>query len=187
MIELSPFFSQVSSKACGHTKGRKVVSREEALLSIRAAVDARDEGDQDMVIVARTDARQAVSMDEAIWRVQAVSYLCLCLLPLFHERQCSKANTMGSAETMVIMARTDYLKCCVSRRSDFLALRGASVLLVYLVRTLVLPASLLFHTHPKEQRLEATVSFRPPMSSFEQQCFKSLVSALYFGLSNACL
>ncbi|ERN20095.1 hypothetical protein AMTR_s00066p00035120 [Amborella trichopoda] len=62
---------QDSPKACGHTQGRKVVSREEALLRIKAAIDAREESGLDIVIVARTDARQAVSLEEALWRVQA--------------------------------------------------------------------------------------------------------------------
>ncbi|KAG0613270.1 hypothetical protein M758_6G089500 [Ceratodon purpureus] len=62
---------QVSPKACGHTKGRNVVSREEAVMRIRAAVDARREAGSDIVIVARSDARQAVSIEEALWRVQA--------------------------------------------------------------------------------------------------------------------
>ncbi|XP_022137987.1 uncharacterized protein LOC111009259 isoform X3 [Momordica charantia] len=62
---------QVSPKACGHTQGRKVVSREEAVLRIRAAVDARKESGSDIVIVARTDSRQAVSLNESLWRARA--------------------------------------------------------------------------------------------------------------------
>ncbi|KAJ1443285.1 Pyruvate/Phosphoenolpyruvate kinase-like domain superfamily [Sesbania bispinosa] len=62
---------QVAPKACGHTRGRKVVSREEAVMKIKAAVDARTESGSDIVIVARTDARQAVSLDEALIRVKA--------------------------------------------------------------------------------------------------------------------
>ncbi|XP_060959674.1 uncharacterized protein LOC115722840 isoform X2 [Cannabis sativa] len=62
---------QVSPKACGHTQGRRVVSREEAVMRIKAAVDARKESDSDIVIVARTDSRQAVSFEEAIWRTKA--------------------------------------------------------------------------------------------------------------------
>ncbi|KAG2565696.1 hypothetical protein PVAP13_7NG133500 [Panicum virgatum] len=62
---------QVSPKACGHTEGRKVVSREDAVMHIKAAVDARNESGSDLVIVARTDSRQAISFDEALWRVQA--------------------------------------------------------------------------------------------------------------------
>ncbi|KAK7304291.1 hypothetical protein VNO77_45159 [Canavalia gladiata] len=62
---------QISPKACGHTRGRKVVSREEAVMKIKAAVDARKESGSDIVIVARTDARQAVSLDEALVRCRA--------------------------------------------------------------------------------------------------------------------
>ncbi|KAK7394122.1 hypothetical protein VNO78_14641 [Psophocarpus tetragonolobus] len=62
---------QVAPKACGHTRGRKVVGREEAVMKIRAAVDARRESGSDIVIVARTDARQAVSLEEALIRCKA--------------------------------------------------------------------------------------------------------------------
>ncbi|CAK8540535.1 unnamed protein product [Lathyrus sativus] len=62
---------QVSPKACGHTQGRKVVSREEAVMRIKAAVDARNESGSDIVIVARTDSRQALSLDEALYRSRA--------------------------------------------------------------------------------------------------------------------
>ena len=67
-------------KACGHTAGRRVVGREEALARIRAAVDERDSGsttataagiDNRIVLVARSDARQAESLSEALWRVAA--------------------------------------------------------------------------------------------------------------------
>ncbi|KAL3007744.1 hypothetical protein AAZX31_08G351900 [Glycine max] len=62
---------QVSPKACGHTRGRRVVSREEAVMKIKAAVDARRESGSDIVIVARSDARQAVSLEEALVRSRA--------------------------------------------------------------------------------------------------------------------
>eukprot|EP00199_Chlamydomonas_sp_CCMP681_P000492 CAMPEP_0119108704 /NCGR_PEP_ID=MMETSP1180-20130426/15613_1 /TAXON_ID=3052 ORGANISM="Chlamydomonas cf sp, Strain CCMP681" /NCGR_SAMPLE_ID=MMETSP1180 /ASSEMBLY_ACC=CAM_ASM_000741 /LENGTH=478 /DNA_ID=CAMNT_0007094355 /DNA_START=102 /DNA_END=1538 /DNA_ORIENTATION=- len=61
---------QVAPKSCGHVKGKRVVGRHEAVARIRAAVDAREEG-ADILIVARTDARQAVSLEEALWRVEA--------------------------------------------------------------------------------------------------------------------
>ncbi|XP_057436610.1 uncharacterized protein LOC130729016 [Lotus japonicus] len=62
---------QISPKACGHTQGRKVVSREEAVMRIKAAIDARTESGSDIVIVARSDARQAVSLEEALIRAKA--------------------------------------------------------------------------------------------------------------------
>jgi 2-methylisocitrate lyase-like PEP mutase family enzyme len=61
---------QVAPKRCGHTEGKSVVGREEALTRIRAAVDARNAG-TDILIMARTDARACVDLDEAIARCQA--------------------------------------------------------------------------------------------------------------------
>ena len=57
---------QVAPKRCGHAEGKSVVGRDEALMRIRAAVDARDAGD-DILIMARTDAR-VEDLDEAIAR-----------------------------------------------------------------------------------------------------------------------
>jgi 2-methylisocitrate lyase-like PEP mutase family enzyme len=58
---------QVAPKRCGHTEGKSVVARDEALTRIRAAVDARDAG-ADILIMARTDARACISLEEAILR-----------------------------------------------------------------------------------------------------------------------
>jgi 2-methylisocitrate lyase-like PEP mutase family enzyme len=58
---------QVMPKRCGHTAGKAVVTRDEALLRIRAAVDARA-GGADILIMARTDARATHGFDEAIER-----------------------------------------------------------------------------------------------------------------------
>jgi 2-methylisocitrate lyase-like PEP mutase family enzyme len=61
---------QVAPKRCGHTRGKEVVDRAEALARIQAAVDARDEG-AGILILARTDARATHGLDEALWRAQA--------------------------------------------------------------------------------------------------------------------
>lgn len=58
---------QVAPKRCGHTEGKSVVGRDEARLRVRAAVDARDAG-ADILIMARTDARACIGLDEAISR-----------------------------------------------------------------------------------------------------------------------
>jgi 2,3-dimethylmalate lyase len=60
---------QVWPKKCGHMRGKKVIDREEYLNKIKAAVEAR--AGRDFFIVARTDALAAVSLDEAIARVEA--------------------------------------------------------------------------------------------------------------------
>ncbi|MEP3329418.1 isocitrate lyase/PEP mutase family protein [Sedimentitalea sp.] len=60
---------QVAPKRCGHTAGKSVVSRDEAYERIRAAADARAEGN-DILILARTDARHDHGLDEAIERAR---------------------------------------------------------------------------------------------------------------------
>lgn len=59
---------QVSPKKCGHTKGKQVVSREEARIRVRAAVDAARESGSDILIMARTDARAVHGFEEAMER-----------------------------------------------------------------------------------------------------------------------
>lgn len=63
---------QVWPKRCGHTRGKSVVARDEAVARIRAACDARDEG-ADIMILARTDALGTDGLDEAIARANAFS------------------------------------------------------------------------------------------------------------------
>ena len=61
---------QLAPKRCGHTRGKDVVGRAEAVARLRAAVDARDEG-EDLLILARTDARAVHGLDEALDRAKA--------------------------------------------------------------------------------------------------------------------
>ena len=61
---------QVAPKKCGHFDGQEVISGQEMVQKVRAAVDARR--DPDTVLVARTDARAARGLAEALDR--AASY-----------------------------------------------------------------------------------------------------------------
>jgi len=56
-------------KRCGHLSGKAVVSREEMVEKLQAAVAARR--DPEFVIIARTDARAVNGIDDAIARAQA--------------------------------------------------------------------------------------------------------------------
>ena len=62
---------QVWPKRCGHFAGKRVVARDEWLGKLKAVIDWRDETGLDLYLVARTDARAAVGLDEAIARAQA--------------------------------------------------------------------------------------------------------------------
>ena len=63
---------QVWPKKCGHMAGKRVVPRADWLAKLEAALDARRNG---LFVVARTDARSAVGLDEAIARAQAAAAL----------------------------------------------------------------------------------------------------------------
>ncbi len=62
---------QVGQKRCGHRPGKEVVSANEMVDRVKAAVDART--DDDFVIMARTDAAASEGIDAAIER--AVAYV----------------------------------------------------------------------------------------------------------------
>ncbi len=62
---------QVWPKRCGHTEGKRVVSRSAAESRIQAALDARQQQGSDIVIMARTDARATHGLQEAIDRCLA--------------------------------------------------------------------------------------------------------------------
>lgn len=62
---------QVWPKKCGHMAGKRVVAAEEWLAKLQAALDARNR----LFVVARTDARSAVHLDEACRRARAAAEL----------------------------------------------------------------------------------------------------------------
>ena len=63
---------QETPKRCGHTRGKSVVARAQAVARVRAAVDAREEG-AGILILARTDALATDGLEEALWRARAFS------------------------------------------------------------------------------------------------------------------
>lgn len=60
---------QVMPKRCGHMEGKELVTEEEMVAKLRAAVKARQ--DPDLVIIARTDARAVLGIEAAIGRSKA--------------------------------------------------------------------------------------------------------------------
>lgn len=62
---------QVWPKKCGHMAGKRVVPRQEWLAKLQAALDSRDR----LFVTARTDARAAVSLEEACERARMAADL----------------------------------------------------------------------------------------------------------------
>jgi 2-methylisocitrate lyase-like PEP mutase family enzyme len=65
------FEDQVAPKRCGHFSGKEVISTQEAVNKIKAAVDARL--DPDLLIMARTDAAATHGFEAALERAQEFS------------------------------------------------------------------------------------------------------------------
>ena len=101
-------------KKCGHTEFRRVIPADDAVAKIRVAVDARPSNE--FLIVARTDARYAHGIDEALRR--ADRFLAAGADVLFVESPESLEEMRRVAETfrgavllanMVEGGRTPYL------------------------------------------------------------------------------
>lgn len=60
---------QVMPKKCGHTEGKLLISKEEMVQKIKAAVDARQ--DPDFILVVRTDAIAVTGLEDALDRALA--------------------------------------------------------------------------------------------------------------------
>ena len=56
-------------KKCGHTPGRRVIPMQDMVRKIRVAVESRSS--PDFLIIARTDARTTLGLDEALRRAEA--------------------------------------------------------------------------------------------------------------------
>lgn len=62
---------QTFPKKCGHTIGRTVIPTDEMVAKIQVAVETRKS--DDFLIIARTDARTAMGLDEALLRMERYS------------------------------------------------------------------------------------------------------------------
>jgi methylisocitrate lyase len=85
---------QVQSKRCGHRPGKALVSAEEMIDRIKAAVDARV--DEQFVIMARTDAHavegQAAAVERAARYIEAGADMIFGKTPMFTTRELADAG-----------------------------------------------------------------------------------------------
>lgn len=90
---------QIAPKRCGHTQGKSVVSRSEAVERIHAAIEAR--ASHDILILARTDARREHGLDEALARAEAFAKIGADILfveePYSMEEMATICNSVDSA------------------------------------------------------------------------------------------
>ena len=86
---------QVQPKRCGHMTGVKLVPAEDMVRRLKCALEARD--DDDLLIIARTDALATAGMDEAIKRGRGYLDTGADMLFIDAVKQISDAVALGQA------------------------------------------------------------------------------------------
>lgn len=118
---------QVGAKRCGHRPNKAIVSKEEMVDRIRAAVDART--DDSFVIMARTDAVAGEGMEAAVER--AVAYVAAGADMLFPEALTTLEmyRTFIDAVTVPVLANITEFGATPLFSKDELASAGVSLIL----------------------------------------------------------
>lgn len=93
---------QVTPKRCGHMEGKEVISKDEMVAKIRAAVAARK--DPDFCILARTDARAVLGFDEALDRALAYQEAGADIIFFEAPRTVEEMRTVGKTLRVPLLA-----------------------------------------------------------------------------------
>lgn len=89
-------------KKCGHTPGRRVIPLADAARKIRVAVEARNS--KDFLIIARTDARTTLGLDEALRRAEAFAEAGADLLFIESPETVEEMERIGRAFDLPLVA-----------------------------------------------------------------------------------
>ena len=89
-------------KKCGHTPGRRVIPTQDMVRKIRVAVDSRQS--PDFLIIARTDARTTLGLDEALRRAEAYAKAGADMLFIESPESQEEMHRIGSAFDLPLVA-----------------------------------------------------------------------------------
>ncbi len=89
-------------KKCGHTPGRRVIPMEDMVRKIQVAVDTRRS--PDFLIIARTDARTSLGLDEALRRAEAYARAGADILFVESPESEQEMRRIGSAFDVPLVA-----------------------------------------------------------------------------------
>ena len=113
------FEDQVAPKRCGHKEGKKVIPTEEMIAKIKAAVDTRV--DEDLVIMARTDALAIYGIEKAIDRVNRYRGAGADLIlvdALTSKEEMIRLNREVDAPTMVTQIEGGRTPICTTKELE---------------------------------------------------------------------
>jgi len=89
-------------KKCGHTPGRRVIPIEDAARKIKVAAEARSS--KDFLIIARTDARTSLGLDEALRRGEAFARAGADILFIESPESIEEMRRIGEAFDLPLVA-----------------------------------------------------------------------------------
>ncbi len=89
-------------KKCGHTPGRRVVPMQDMVRKIRVAVEARSS--PDFLVIARTDARTGLGLDEALRRAEAYAKAGADILFVESPESVEEMRTIGERFDLPLVA-----------------------------------------------------------------------------------
>jgi 2-methylisocitrate lyase-like PEP mutase family enzyme len=89
-------------KKCGHTPGRRVIPTEDMVRKIKVAVEARES--KDFLIIARTDSRTTLGLDEALRRAEAYARAGADILFVESPESEEEMRTIGSSFELPLLA-----------------------------------------------------------------------------------
>jgi methylisocitrate lyase len=93
---------QLWPKRCGHMEGKSVIPMDEHVEKLKAAVYAR--GDGDLVVIARTDARAPLGLEEAIRRGHAYVSAGADVLFIEAPQSIEELNTVAASFEVPLLA-----------------------------------------------------------------------------------
>jgi 2,3-dimethylmalate lyase len=89
-------------KKCGHTPGRRVIPMADMVRKIKVACDARE--NRDFLIIARTDARTTLGLDEALRRADAYAQAGADVLFVESPESIDEMRRIGSSTSLPLVA-----------------------------------------------------------------------------------
>ena len=89
-------------KKCGHTPGRRVIPAQDMVRKIRVAAESRSS--RDFLIIARTDARTSLGLDEALRRAEAYAEAGADVLFVESPESLEEMRTIGERFDLPLVA-----------------------------------------------------------------------------------
>jgi 2-methylisocitrate lyase-like PEP mutase family enzyme len=89
-------------KKCGHTPGRRVIPMADMVRKIKVACDSRES--RDFLIIARTDARTALGLDEALRRAEAYAQAGADILFVESPESVDEMRAIGRSTSLPLVA-----------------------------------------------------------------------------------